>query len=182
MKDTLVVVGIVVALILGFVGLSQPTLNLDSVKELVQSFGATPGSDFFNPVQLFAGVKYASVIATTTPVSMTMRLADFDNRDVIQMLPQNGSVTITLPATSTMASYLASGEKKQFCIYNATSTASQTITLAEGTGWDIENIATTTTAGSSGILPIAPLDVGCLTVIKKSNTDLLGIYQTHRDI
>jgi hypothetical protein len=63
----------------------------------------------------------------------------------IIMTPTVGATTITFPASSTLATFLpTAGDGAKQCWINGTSTASQTLTFAAGTGWDFDIAATST--------------------------------------
>lgn len=72
--------------------------------------------------------------------------------------------TWTLPATSTMTTLLPnSGDKTEFCFYNATSSDHDLI-LAAGTGWDLES--------ATSSLYIHPTMMGCVEAVRLPSTDI----------
>lgn len=110
---------------------------------------------------------------STTATTQTLAQADILGYDTILLTPNTGALTLTLPATSTLTSFIPSaGDMQETCLYNATSTASQTITLAAGTGIDLERVATSTSSGSAGIFAIQANNSVCLKFIRETDTDI----------
>jgi hypothetical protein len=82
---------------------------------------------------------------STADTTQTLALADIDMYDRIIMTPTVGATTITYPASSTLATFLpTAGDSMKQCWINGTSTASQTLVFAAGTGWDFDIAATST--------------------------------------
>lgn len=109
------------------------------------------------------------VLATTTQASMTLAPSDL-NFGVIAMNPTVGSITVTLPATTTspMSSFLPNaGDETEVMFYNASTTVAQDITLAGGTGTLLSK-ASTSAAVRSGSNP----GMALLKFIRKANTDI----------
>lgn len=86
--------------------------------------------------------------ATSTSNSAeTLLASDFDTENVIAYTLNVQDATLTLPATSTLSSFIATaGQTRTIFIRNATTTASMDITLAGGTGMNL------LTASSSKII------------------------------
>lgn len=109
------------------------------------------------------------VLSTTTPASLTLQPTDL-NYGVILMTPTVGSITVTLPATTTsgMSSFLPNvGDTKDILIVNATTTAAQNITIAGGTGTKLTNAST-----SAAIIGGGNQGIGSLKFVRKGNTDI----------
>lgn len=127
------------------------------------NFGSTTTS--VGPVLTSSSVVNGGVLSTTTSISMTMAQSDFTSYTGILMNPIVGSITVTLPATSTLTAFLpTTGQQSQFTFCNATTTASQNITLAGGTGMNVSNATTT--------LVVTPKKCALLNFIRTANTDI----------
>jgi len=77
--------------------------------------------------------------ATSTVNSAeTLLAADFDVENVIAYTLNVQDATLTLPATSTLSSFIATaGQTRSIFIRNATTTASMDLTIAGGTGMNL---------------------------------------------
>lgn len=114
---------------------------------------------------------------STTATSQTLVQADILNYDTMLITPNTGSLTLTLPASSTLTSVVPSaGDRQDICIVNGTSTAAITIKLAAGTGIDLYTVATSTISGAGGVLPIGPQVMGCVTFVRQADTDVSALY------
>jgi hypothetical protein len=110
---------------------------------------------------------------STTATSYTAVQADLLNYDSILIRPNTGDLTITLPATSTLTSMVPSvGDRQDFCLHNSTTTAGIDITIAAGTGIDLETASSTPTD-----LTILADQFACFSFIRKANTDV-GVLMT----
>lgn len=128
------------------------------------------------------GVLHSYTNATsTTATAMTMVQADILNYETLLITPNTGALTYTLPATTTLTSLVPSaGDWQEQCWYNATGTSAATITIAAGTGIDLET-ASSTTAGPATSLVIGAGNSGCLKYIRKANTDILVQFTRFAD-
>ena len=83
--------------------------------------------------------------ATSTVNSAeTLLAADFDVEDVIAYTLNVQDATLTLPATSTLSSFIATaGQTRTIFIRNATTTAAMDLTLAGGTGMNLITASST---------------------------------------
>ena len=106
-------------------------------------------------------------LSTTTPASMTMKASDISTGNIV-MTPTVGSITVTLPATSTLSTFIpTTGNSFQLVFLNATTTASQNITVAGGTGMNV-TVASSTTSQ----ITIKPKNSWIITFIRQPNTDI----------
>lgn len=121
--------------------------------------------------------------ATSSPgTTQTLTADDIFQYSTILYTPTVGAAALTLPATSTVTSYLATaGDRHNVCIYNATGTAAATITLAAGAGMDLERVATSTTSGSTGVLAIQAQNYACLEFVRETDTDIGVLMTSYRD-
>jgi len=79
-----------------------------------------------------------AVLATSTAGNSTLTEAEMLVYNVIEIQPTSGAITLTLPATSTMTTLLASaGDYRNWVIQN-TATAATNTTIAAGTGIDLQ--------------------------------------------
>lgn len=165
------VVTALVALVAGAVGgatLSKPIVIDKVVRQVVeQSFGATPGGDFTQQVNLMGGtIQSHFTAASTSNASLTLGAADMAPNgipyDTVIHEPIVGDVTITFPASSTLVNMVPRvGDKARQCWVNGTTTAGIDITFAAGTGIDflISSSTTANTAqGASAVLLTALAD------------------------
>lgn len=85
-----------------------------------------------------------SIATTTTATTQTLAVADILNYDVVSILPNVGSLTLTFPASSTMTTLVpTAGDMQETCFLNATTTSGITITFAASTGIDLESASST---------------------------------------
>lgn len=170
------VAGLVVAGLLGgFAGakVGSPVVVEKVVREVVeQSFGAFPGGDFTEPITAFSGMVLRNTNnASTSNANLTLAVGDISRNgflyDTIIHEPIVGDVTITLPASSTLANILpVVGATARQCIHNGTTTAGIDITFVSGTGVDLQ-IASTTNAGSPYALTALADATVCFDWIRK---------------
>lgn len=120
--------------------------------------------------------------ASSSVTTGTLAQADILNYDTLLLTPSGAAATktLTLPATSTLTTMVpTAGDTQDLCIYNATGTAASTITLAAGTGIDLETVATSTTSGVAGVLVIPANGYACLKFIRQTNTDIGALMTSY---
>lgn len=124
----------------------------------------------YGAASISQSLKTGGILSTSTPANMTMAYTDLQY-SVISVLPTVGSITMTLPASTTMSSsYLPNaGDSTQFVVHNASSTAGIKITLAGGTGSLVE--VSTSTAATTFL--IQPLGTALIEAYRKANTDYI---------
>jgi len=160
MKDTLIISGVVLALVLAFVGVSQPSVNVDEIVQEVKSLGAA-GPDFSFPALFRQGVVVGgNVFATTSAGTVTYTAASLKDVTLIQHTA-TAAVTASLPASTTLSNIVQSpGDTKTIYLTPITSA----VTLAGGTGTALN------TASSSAVCRVNGL---CrMDFVRKSNTDI----------
>jgi hypothetical protein len=108
------------------------------------------------------------VRATSTLNSAeTLLASDFDVENYIEYTPNISSVTLTLPATSTLATMIPNaGDTRTIIIENATSTASIDITISAGAGMDLQE-------PDGQDLVISEDNYAILTFWRRSDTDMV---------
>lgn len=135
------------------------------------------GAGSGRPPAIDAGLTKSYTNSTsTTATSETLAQSDILGYDTIFLNPTGGAVTLTLPATSTLTTLVpTAGDRQDTCIFNASSTAGINITLAAGTGIDLDIVATSTITSPLGVLKIGPNNSGCLTFIRQASTDISAL-------
>lgn len=164
MDKSLSIVAIVLALgALGF------TLVGGKVAD-APSFGANAGPDSYFHSTFFEGLTRGGINATSTDdTTATFLQRNLLSVSRIEFTPNVASITATLPATSTLSSFIPkAGMTVDVLVCNATTTASTPFTLAFGTGM-IDSLATSTLAIETG-------DCAQVTFSRKSNTDIDVFY------
>jgi hypothetical protein len=180
-----IIVALLVGLVIGFTFVRQPTTvvkgttNVSSLGTESLSVGTGCDNSFstctgttidasgniviLGKTTFDGGTIYSSTLSTTTGTAVTLKQSDLLTYTTILALPIVGATTWTLPASSTMASYVpVAGDTQRVTIVNASTTAGITLTLAAGTGWNI-NSATTT-------LQIRPNTSAVLNCTRKAAT------------
>lgn len=122
-------------------------------------------------VQFLAGFVVSDDFATTTPGSATLTARETAGFSTVSFFPSVGDVTLTLPASTTLGSFLGpiAGSMKRVCYYNATTTAGIDITWASGTGVDLEIASSTVASEAVSLVQNADSSV-CIEYQRKSGT------------
>lgn len=113
----------------------------------------------------------SSVLSTTTAgTATTLSQANLLAYDFYSVTPDKAAdMTYTLPATSTLSSWLANtGDKTDLYFNNTTSTAGTEVILAAGAGWIIDNVTST--------LNVYPGNTAKLSCVKVANTDVHCLF------
>lgn len=106
------------------------------------------------------------VFATSSVGTVTYPASAFDTESLIEHTAAS-VVTATLPASSTLSSFIpTAGQSRTVCINAITST----VTLAGGTGTDLNSASTTKAIIAGGL--------GCLNFVRKTNTDIEVLLTT----
>jgi len=151
------------------------------------SLGATiPASvsTFTNPISFRGGTLYGYTNSTSTTVtSYTLVQRDIDKYSTIILTPNTGNLTITLPASSTVPTWLpTAGDTQKTCIVNGTTTAAIYITVAGGTGTTL--LAASSSVTALGSLVIGPQKEGCFNFVRGNSTattfDILSAFTTYQ--
>lgn len=135
------------------------------------TFGATNQSYFTNTGVLVQG---GGIAASSTKASVTMKGNEFDSANILDYTINVGSVTLTLPASTSSICPSVSGQERTVYIRNATTTAASTLTLASGT-----NI-TLISASSTKVIDGATSgdDFARLEVTRKADNTCVALMQT----
>lgn len=121
-----------------------------------------------------------NAISTTTSGGTAVTLAQADllgAQYYTFAIDRASDFTITLPATSTLTSFLPnSGESTRMCFSNSTTTADRDLIFVAGTGIDLE------VASSSPLFEmIGPTDSGCIEFQRKANSDIFARFTSFDD-
>lgn len=168
MKNTVTVV------VAGFVALLVSAGSyafLSPVRDSVnQSLGANAGPDSYEHSSFFSGLGRGGFFATSTDdTTATFLAGNLNGISRIDFTPNVTGITATLPASSTLTSFVTPrGMTRDILLCNATTTTAAPFTLAFGAGM-IDSLATTTLAIESG-------DCAQLTFSRKGNTDIDVFY------
>lgn len=152
------------------------TLTQEGAATFSSTVGISGALTNTSTTYLSGGFRTGGTNSTSTPVSLTLKAADLATYTSVSMTPTIGAITVTLPASSTMATFLPNaGDRTSFVWVNASTTAAAVITVAAGTGTLLM------TASSSGTT-VAPATIdgtkaAVIQVIRKANTDLLFLMQ-----
>lgn len=80
---------------------------------------------------------------STDDTTATFLASDFDVENMIEFTPNVAGITATLPAVSTLTSFIPNaGDHRSIMICNATTTAATTFTLAKGANMNFHNAST----------------------------------------
>ena len=92
-----------------------------------------------------------TVVATTTlGTASTLLASTLTGASQIDMTPGGASWTLTLPASSTLTSFIpTAGQVRTVYFHNATTTAAVNITIAGGTGTNLRIASTTVIVGNT---------------------------------
>lgn len=106
------------------------------------------------------------ITATSTGASMTMTSTDFVGKSLVQVTPTVPAVTLTFPASSTLAAWLPNaGDSTVFTFANASTSPSVNVTIAGTTGVLLRKATTTAVIPTGG--------TGIIHAVRKSNSDIL---------
>lgn len=155
----------VAGLVLG--GLLVVGINLSKQEKPLGGAGST----YTELLEFMGGFILRDTYSTTTPAAATLSAKETAGYSTVNFYPSVGAVTLTLPASSTLASIIPkAGDMKRVCYYNATTTAAINITLAAGTGIDVESASTTNQTAGSTNLVIGPDSTACIEYQKKGSS------------
>ena len=149
----------------------EPIVNCSSGQS--DCLGANPGSDFTNTAIFHDGLMMGNKIyaTSTTDTTATLLAANLIDTSIINFTPSVISITLTLPATSTLKGFLkSSGSFQRTYLCNATTTTSAfgAFTLTAGTGMNLHQ-ATSTLIVENG-------DCAILDFIRNTDTDIEVYY------
>lgn len=171
MKNTTLYVLVVIALLLGFIGIFTPTVTtvVEKVKDIT-SYGAQSGQEQYSRQTFKAGFQNGCELYATSSTAATFTLTAKEitgDRCFINWTP-NVNTTLTMMSTTTM-DWLGNvpGDSREFILRNASTTAAASITIAEGTGSDFqknEDVAD---------LAVVGLDTMILKFVRKADSDVM---------
>lgn len=166
------IVSLIVIAIIAIIGLFFPQTT-QTIKEITK-LGSVVSPDIFDHVTLNQNVTIGGTQVSTTSTTATYTLTTKELRKEVSYISWLANVNTTLTtmaSTSAPLSLLRTGESYSTYLYNASTTAAATITLAAGTGVDLQE-------GTGGVVVINGLEVARLTFLKKANSDVFVISET----
>lgn len=102
---------------------------------------------------------------STDDTSAALLASDFDVENIIDFTPNVVSITLTLPASSTLSSFApTAGDSRTIKIRNATTTIGTSFTIASGTGNTFKSATTTRVIEAND-------DYVVLEFVRRSDTD-----------
>lgn len=131
------------ALVLALIGIGVSSIVKSPIVNVKSecpdcSLGASSGPNHLNVENFYDGITYGDVYATSTDdTSATLLNKDIIGKAVINFTPNKNGITLTLPATSTLDSFIKTpGSSQVTFICNATTTTGTNadFLLAIGTG------------------------------------------------
>lgn len=145
-------------------------------KTVIQQLGSLVGPDIYDRVTLHSGLVLGGGIraTSTNDTSATFLATDLVNNNNqqftrIDFTPNVGSITATLPATSTLQNLVPkAGDTSSIKICNATSTATMPFTLAFGSGMNLYQATSTLAVGTGHCASV--------TFQRESDTDISVFY------
>ena len=166
-------VAVIVAIVVAISYDKPAVVNVTTPAPVVttQTLGGTPGGDFYTPVNFYQGFTNSTTFATTSTGAGTITATNIAN--VATILSTNaGALTLTMPASSTLSSFVPRiGDNRQITIVNQ---GTANLTIAGGVG-TLMKVATS--SGSTLVVPVG--GQARLDFVRKTNTDInVGMYIT----
>ena len=163
---------------------SEPVTQMCNINvyEIESQTGITAADGTFSDALTVSGASDVSTFtqgggitaSSTTNAAETLLATDIDVENVITYTP-NVNSTLTLPATSTLSAIIpTAGDTRQYFIQNASSTETATLTLAGGTGMDMQE-------PTGADLVINGLDWGILNFVRLANTDIAVFFNEFQE-
>lgn len=153
----------------------EKQFTIDSDGDISSTADATFGDLTVNGLHTHSPAVTAT---TTTGTAATLTEADLLAAQYFTVnLNAAADFTYTLPASSTLDSFVANtGESARVCFNNATTAAGIDLVFAAGAGIDLE-----TATGTSAVEMVGPADLACLDFYRKANTDLHALFWAFDD-
>ena len=109
--------------------------------DVPMTFGAVAGTDHYQAERFWAGFSGGVNATSTSNTATTILERDLVKYNVWEVIPTVGSLTYTLPATSTLTSLMRDiGDSQTWIWENATTSTAITLTIAAGTGWNLSGV------------------------------------------
>jgi len=173
MKNTILTIAVVIALVLSVVSVfglftGERSVIVENIKDL----GAFPGPDFYDPLYFIGGFSvgggqnYATSSTAATYTLTTTELPNDRRYQYMTWLANLNTTLTTMASSSAPFSSLKVGESYSIDLYSSTTTAAATITFAAGTGIDLQKLR-------GGSVIVNGLEGATLKFIKKANTDVM---------
>lgn len=166
MNTNLVWVGVVVVAIIAIVGWFNPSVT-ETVKERITEVGAVVGPDIYDHMTFNQSfTKGGTQVATSSSGNVTISTSEL--RDEVSYISWTVNVDGTMTTMASSAapfSNLKTGESLEVYLYNASTSASAALTVAAGTGVDLQE-------DEGETVVVNGLEMARLTFIKKADTDV----------
>lgn len=140
------IVGLVLTLVLaGYVITNKQVATVTPSDVSSDKFGASSGPDHYSIETFYGGLMVGrGVAASSTAASVTLAGTEFQNADVLDYTVNVANKTLTLPASTTpFCTSIPKGLTRTVYIRHASTTVSNTLTIAGGTGTELKNSSST---------------------------------------
>lgn len=134
------------------------------------ALGAMPGPEVYDHMVFQQNfTKGGDIVSTSSAANTVLTTQDFnENVNLISFTPNVAAVTVTTMASSAAPfANMRAGDSLDVLFYNASTSASAVVTLAAGTGVDLQE-------DEGATVTINGLEVARLTFVKKSDTDIIA--------
>ncbi len=166
MKNILTTIGILGALVLGFLGFSKPS-------ETVVTTKAVSSPDVYNHSYFYQGLTEGGAVSTTSLVSTyTLSRNDIGSTPTVVQWTPSVNTTISITATSTFDYVPKIGDAATIYFRNASSTAGSSITFAAANA----NVDLQFSEATGGDLVLNGLDWAKMTFIRSSLYQVAVIF------
>lgn len=156
-------------------------VGMSALRQAPVTVGAASGTFHSNLEQFMGDLTVGgNTVASSTSASVTLAGTEFKNASTLDYTVNVGSVTLTLPASTTaMCSSLATNESRLIAIRHATTTAASNLTIAGGTGFILKKVATST--GSTIYGDTDGASYAFIRITRKANTDCNAFLSVFND-
>ena len=182
MKDKLIAAGVLLAVVLGGVGLLTGDVVVNVPEPVVQvvekNVGGSSQDEYFEKFFRSGLTLGGEVIATSTSGTVVpLSVRDIEKASVIDVTLNVADATLSFPASSTVTILPKTGDRKILLVRNATTTAAMDITFTGGTGFLFKKA--TTSAVLLGDTDGA--NFAEITLVRKANNDIEVLYVPYSD-
>jgi hypothetical protein len=131
-------------------------------KDAVARFGATAGTEFYSNMTFYAGEVFSATFATTSTGAGTLTASNIKDKSTV-LSTNAGALTLTLPASTTLTSFIPkAGDRVSMLLVNQ---GTALLTLAGGTGTLLQTASSTKTVNIGG--------TATLEFVRKTNSDIV---------
>ena len=178
MKEKLLVVGVVLALLISGVSLLGSGDGKDG-RDGRDGVGAVSGPDHYEQQYFYSGLSSGAGCFSTTTTGI-LSAASLENFGCINIASTGvggqGTISLTLPASTTMAAIVPrAGMCRDWFIDTTDVVAATTTTFVAGTGWNL--VGLDATGAGTGADVIDGNEYGRLTACRETDGDIVGFLQ-----